>query len=354
MGQTSVLEWLGATYILGNTLLAYLYAVLAFAASLAVIHLIKTLGLGKLRELAKKTDTDLDDLALALLEKFQWFEYQLVALYVATRYVARGHAFDRTLNTVILLVFTYRAITLAQHLLSYWLHKVVSSRDLSGEARDSVVNGTQVILRSLVWVLAALFVLDNLGINISTVLAGLGIGGVAVALAAQTILGDLFNFFVILLDKPFKTGDFVVCDDIQGTIEHVGIKSTRVRSMAGELVVVSNSKLLASGLHNFNQMPERRVAFTLNVSHQTPMEKLRRIPGLLKSAVSAAKNARFDRASLTAYSELAVQFETVYYVTSGDFNLYIALHEEILLRIGDAFKAEAIEFAWFTTPVLRK
>ena len=342
------LDWLRGARILDNTPLAYLYALTAFAAALSALYLLKNLGLGRLKAVAEKTGTDLGKLALALLEKFQWFEYQLAALYAATRHLELSRTFDRTLNTIVLFVFTYRAITLAQHLLSYWINRIVSKQELSGEARDSVVNGTQVVLRVLVWIAAALFVLDNLGINISTVLAGLGIGGVAVALAAQTILGDLFNFFVILLDKPFRTGDFVICDEIMGTIEHVGIKSTRIRSLAGELIVISNSKLLASGLHNYSQMPQRRVLITLGVTYQTSPEKLRRIPGLIKNAVTSTANTRFDRSNMSAYADFAIQFESVYYVTAGDYGLYMKLHEEILLKTGDAFLAEGIEFAYPT------
>lgn len=348
MLQGPFFDWLRGAQLLGNTPLAYLYALAAFAAALSALYLLKNLGLGRLRALADRTGTDLGNLALALLEKFQWFEYQLAALYAATRYLELSQASDRIFNTVVLLVFTYRAITLAQHLLSYWINRVVSKRELSGEARDSVVNGTQVVLRVFVWVAASLFVLDNLGINISTVLAGLGIGGVAVALAAQTILGDLFNFFVILLDKPFRTGDFVICDEIMGTIEHVGIKSTRIRSLAGELIIISNSKLLSSGLHNYNHMPQRRVLFTLGLTYQTSPEKLRRIPGLIKNAVTSTANTRFDRSNMSAYADFAIQFETVYYVTTGDYGLYTATHEEILLKIGDAFLAEGIEFAYPT------
>ncbi|MEK7721420.1 MAG: mechanosensitive ion channel family protein, partial [Elusimicrobiota bacterium] len=273
----SISDWFDSSLILGNTPEAYGSALTAFAVALALIYLIKNIGIGRLKALAKKTETDLDDLLIVLTEKFNRFEYLLAAFFVSTRCLQRGPAFDRTFKAVLLLVFTYRAITIVQELLSYWITRMAARRELSGQAKDSVVRSTQVILRSLVWVGATLFVLDSLGVNISAALTGLGIGGVAVALAAQAILGDLFNFFVILLDKPFSIGDFITSDAVSGAVEHIGLKSTRIRSLSGELVVISNSNLLGSRIRNYKDLTKRRVVFKTAIVYGTKPELLRKI-----------------------------------------------------------------------------
>lgn len=336
------------TEIFGNPVSGYFYAAILFAAALTALYFLKHLVFTRFKELAAGTETDLDDFLISLLEKFRRFEYQLAAFYIATRYLHRAAALDKALKLVIVLVFTYRAITIIQELLSYWISKVAEQRELSGRAKDSVVRSMQVVLRSLVWVGAVLFVMDNLGVNISAVLAGLGIGGVAVALAAQAILGDLFNFFVILLDKPFLIGDFIVTDTITGTVEHIGLKSVRIRSLAGELIVVSNSKLLGMELKNYKQMMRRRVVIKTSVIYQTPLEKLKLVPAMIKEAVSSLENATFDRSNMSGLGDFSIDFETVYYVESPDYNFHMRTQERFLQSLIEKFKNESIEFAYPT------
>ena len=333
---------------MGNTPAAYTLSAGTFCVVLALLYVVKNIGIGRLKTLAAKTDTDLDDFCVSLAEKFRWFEYQLAAFYAASRYLHRGAAFDKALKLAILLVFTYRAITIIQELLSYGINRVAAQREISGQAKESVVKSTQVILRSLVWIGAVLFVMDNMGVNISTVLAGLGIGGVAVALASQAILGDIFNFFVILLDKPFIVGDFIVTDNISGTVEHIGLKSIRIRSLSGELIVVSNSKLLGIELKNYKQMNRRRVALKTSVVRQTPLEKLKLVPAIMKEAVLTLGNATFDRSNMSALGDFSIDFETVYYVESPDYNFHMQTQECFLQAVIARFKKEGIEFAYPT------
>ena len=351
MNVTSIETWFDSSLVLGNTPAAYGYALVAFGVALALLYLVKNIGIARLKAMAERTETDLDDMAVALVDKFRWFDYQLVALYIATRSLNRPPAFDKVLHLVILGVFTFRAIVIVQELLSYWLHKIAAQRQLTDAAKASVVSSTQVIMKALVWVAAALFVMDNLGVNISAVLAGLGIGGVAVALAAQAILGDLFNFFVILLDKPFNVGDFLVADEIVGTVEHIGLKSIRIRSLSGEIIIVSNSKLLAMGLKNYKQMQRRRVVLKTTVVYQTPLEKLRRIPGIIKEIVSSLEQATFDRSNLSGLGDFSIDFETVYYVESPDYNFHMQTQERVLQALIEKFSKEGIEFAYPTQTV---
>jgi small-conductance mechanosensitive channel len=354
MNLNFITNWFDSSLILGNTPEAYGIALVAFAASLAILYIVKNIGIARLKALAEKTETDLDDLLVALIEKFRWFEYQLAAFYMSSRYLQRAPVFDKALKLLILLVFTFRGITIVQDLLSYWINKIAAQRQLSGTARTSVVNSTQVIMRAIVWVAAVLFVLDNLGVNISAVLTGLGIGGVAVALAAQAILGDLFNFFVILLDKPFNIGDFVTSDAVSGTIEHIGLKSTRIRSVSGEMVVVSNSNLLGSRIRNYKDLTKRRVVFKVGLVYGTAPATLRRVPDIVKAAVQAAPKSEFDRCNLANLADSSMDYEAVYYLNEPDYAAYMAAHEKVLLALIEGLAAAGAEMAYPTQTVLLK
>ena len=346
--MNGISNWFENNLILGNTPAAYGYALAAFAVALTLLYVVKNIGVARLKALAEKTETDLDDLLVALIGKFQWFEYQLVAFFVATRYLLRSESFDKGLKTVLLFVFTYRVITIVQTLLAYWVNKVAAKRELEGQARTSVVKSTQTIMRILVWIAAILFVLDNLGVNISAVLAGLGIGGVAVALASQAILGDLFNFFVILLDKPFKIGDFIVAEPIVGTVEHIGLKSIRIRSLSGELMIVSNTKLLGMEVKNYKHMTRRRVLTRTGVVYQTPLEKLKKVPALVQEALAEVEQTTFDRCNLAGLGDFSMDFETVYFLESPDYNQHMAAQEKFLQGVIARFQKEGIEFAYPT------
>ncbi|MGE3526922.1 MAG: mechanosensitive ion channel family protein, partial [Gemmatimonadales bacterium] len=178
--------------------------------------------------------------------------------------------------------------------------------------------------------------------------AGLGVGGVAVALALQKILGDLFASLAIVLDKPFVLGDFIIVDDYLGSIENIGLKTTRVRSLSGEQLVFSNSDLLGSRIRNYGRMFERRVVFSIGVIYQTTKEQLQAIPGIIRTAIEAQDKTRFDRSHFQKYGDFSLDFETVYYVKSPDYNIYMDIQQAINLQIFEEFGKRGIEFAYPT------
>jgi small-conductance mechanosensitive channel len=202
------------------------------------------------------------------------------------------------------------------------------------------------ITKILLWTIILLIALDNLGINISALVAGLGIGGIAVALAVQNILGDLFASFSIFLDKPFVIGDFIIVDTYLGTIEHIGLKTTRVRSFSGEQLVFANADLLKSRIRNYKRMYERRVVFTLGVIYQTSYEKLKKIPEIIQDIIEKQTQTRFDRAHFKEYGPYSLNFEIVYWVESPDYNLYMNIQQKTNLEIFQRFDDENIEFAY--------
>lgn len=200
----------------------------------------------------------------------------------------------------------------------------------------------------MLWSVIVLLTLDNLGFDVTALVAGLGIGGVAVALAVQKILGDLFASLSIVLDKPFVIGDFIIVGEHLGTVEHIGLKTTRIRSLSGEQLIFSNSDLLGSRIRNFKRMYERRVVFTIGVVYQTPLEKLALIPSIIREIIESQKPVRFDRSHFKEYGAFSLNFETVYWVQNPDFNTYMDIHQAINLEIYRRFTREGIEFAYPT------
>ena len=199
--------------------------------------------------------------------------------------------------------------------------------------------------RLALWSLLFLAALENLGVDITALVAGLGITGIAVALAAQSTLGDLFASIAILLDRPFVIGDFIIVGDLLGTVEHIGIKTTRVRSLWGEQLIFANSDLLSSRIRNYQRMEERRVQFGFAVTYQTAADQLEQIPGMIQAVIDRIERTRFDRAHFKAYGESGLEFEIVYYVLDADYNLYMDVEQAIHLALFRRFEEEGIQFA---------
>lgn len=201
------------------------------------------------------------------------------------------------------------------------------------------------------WLGGTLLLLDNFGFKISAIVTGLGIGGVAVALAAQAILGDLLSYVSILFDKPFEVGDFIVVGDARGTVEVIGIKTTRLRSLGGEQLVFSNTDLTGSRVQNFKRMQERRVSFRVGVTYDTPTEVLKKLPAQMKSIVQSVPCTRFDRAHFVAFGPSSLDFEIVFYVLSPDFNVCMDVQETINLALKAQFDGDGIQFAFPTQTI---
>ncbi len=208
------------------------------------------------------------------------------------------------------------------------------------------------VARIILWVIVLLLILDNLGVNITGLVAGLGIGGIAVALAVQNVLGDLLASLSIVLDKPFVIGDFVVVDSLSGTIEHIGLKTTRIRSLSGEQLIFSNNDLLKSRIRNYKRMSERRVVFGFGVVYQTSLDKLKSIKEIVSDIIRKEENARFDRVHFKEYGDSSLNFEVVYFVTNPEYSTYMDVQEAINQEIFRRFEEEGIEFAYPTQTLL--
>jgi small-conductance mechanosensitive channel len=227
---------------------------------------------------------------------------------------------------------------------------VLRRRDEEDVAGASTLKAVGMAARTAVWSLLLLVALDRLGVNVTGLVAGLGIGGIAVALALQNILGDFLSAMSIMLDKPFEVGDFITTGDSLGVVEHIGMKTTRIRSLSGEQIIFSNSDLLKSRVRNFKRMMERRVVLTLRVQFGTPVAKLADIPALLREIITGQAGVRLDRAHFREIGEAALCFEIVYFVLDPDYNHYMDIQQAINFEIMGRFDAGGIGFA-STVPV---
>ena len=252
------------------------------------------------------------------------------------------------------------AVTVAVFLqAALWLDRLVlviaDWRLQRGEATPATTRNARAIItfvgRFATWTLITLLMLDNLGVDITALVAGLGIGGIAVALAAQNILGDLFASLAIVLDRPFEVGDFIIVGDKMGTVEQIGIKTTRLRSLTGEQLICANTDLLTSRIHNYKRMDERRIVFGLGVTYDTPAETMEKLPGVLREIIEAQDKTRFERAHFKGYGDSALSLECVYWVLSPDFAVYMDVQQAINLEVLRRFRDLGADFAFPTRTV---
>ncbi|GMR04945.1 MAG: mechanosensitive ion channel family protein [Thermodesulfobacteriota bacterium] len=334
----------------GNTALSYIIVAGAIVLGLILVKIIASVVIGGLRRWTAKTAGKLDDIIIEIMRKNAVPLLYYGVFYVATRSLVLPSALDRSINVIGVILLTLLSIRLISGLIVYiFEHYWLKDADLE---KKRGFKGVIPAINVLLWGLGIIFLLDNLGFKISTVIAGLGIGGVAVALAAQAVLGDLFSYVSILMDRPFETGDFIILESGHlGSIEHIGIKSTRLRSLGGEQIIVSNSDLTSSRIRNYKRMQNRRVVFKLGVIYQTPLESLKEIPVIIEKIITDLSDTGFDRSHFSSYGDFSLDFETVYYVKSSDYNKYMDIQQAINLAIFEEFEKRSIEFAYPTQTI---
>ncbi|NJN71818.1 MAG: mechanosensitive ion channel family protein [Limnothrix sp. RL_2_0] len=330
----------------GNTLLDYGMAIAFLVGGFILITGLRGVILSSLRRWARKTQFHLDQRLVKIFSR----SFTRV-LYVGTFSLAIGNLtlhpiLNETVDAFVVVATTIIVIQFLLQLVDYGLSSYfIKKGDIELEQSFSAL---MPFIRAVFWGVGAVFLLDNLGFDISAVIASLGIGGLAIAFAAQGILEDLFSYFSIVLDRPFSLGDFIVVGDYVGTVEHIGIKTTRLTSLTGEEIVIANTDLTDSRIRNYKGMERRRIAFTIGVLYETPKEKLEVIPVIIQDIISSQEHATFDRAHFLKYSDFSLDYETVYYVESGDYTLYMDIQQKINLALFEAFNQRGIEFAYPT------
>lgn len=306
----------------------------------------------RLVALTAKTITTWDDLVAELIGRLHPLFFLVLAVSLGSARISLPKEVEVILDHGIIIIALIQAAVLCTHAVSFWVDKFRKEKLESNAGAVTTLTSVGFVLRMMIWVMLMLIGLDNLGVNITTLIAGLGISGIAVALALQNILGDLFASFSIVLDKPFVIGDFIIIDDCMGTVEHVGLKTTRIRSLSGEQLIFSNADLLKSRIRNYKRMFERRVVFSIGVVYQTPYDKVAQIPEMIRQAVEKNDKVRFDRAHFSTFGDYALLFEVVYWVQDPDYNIYMDIQQAINLDLFKQFSQTGIEFAYPTQTLM--
>lgn len=340
------MDWNTTFY--GNTLTAWAAALgIALAINL-LVALFKRIVIGRLRDWSRRTSSVLDDALVDVVHRTrQWLVF-FVAIYAGSRYLDLPERIDLVLKGAATIAAVIQIGLWGTALIRFWTGHTQRRTLTSDAAAATSLGAINFIGQLVVWSVLLLAALDNLGFNVTTLIAGLGVGGIAVALAAQNILGDLFASLSIVIDKPFVIGDFIVVDDFAGTVEYVGLKTTRIRSLGGEQIVFANSDLLGTRIRNFKRMRERRNVFRFGVLYDTTPEQLERIPDMVREAIEENENVRVDRVHFASFGESSYDFEVVYWLLDPDYTRYMDAQQAINLSLVRRFAGAGIEFAFPT------
>lgn len=333
----------------------YFLALAIFVGLIIVLKIFQAFILSKLKNLAQKTKTDFDDVLIEIFRKVKPPFYFFVALYFGVKALVLPELAVNIINVLFIVAIVYEVIRGLERLVDYFMDKYLARVRKSEESREtsvSMIKTLKLFFRVALWMIGIVMVLGNLGVNITSLVASLGIGGVAIALALQNILSDIFSSFSIYLDKPFVLGDFIQVGNNRGVVEKIGIKSTRLRTPEGEELIISNQELTTARVQNFRRMEKRRAQFTLGVVYGISADKLEKIPGLIKEIVNSIEKAEFDRCNFASYGDSSLNFEVVYDVTSREYREFMETGEKVNLAIYKKFEKEGIDFAYPTQTII--
>ncbi|MCF7845728.1 MAG: mechanosensitive ion channel family protein [Candidatus Peribacteraceae bacterium] len=312
----------------------------------------KTKVLHNLKKLARRTKTDLDDTLIDVLDEIPNYFYWAVAAFAAFYFLGvENETAQKIVNGIFIVFVIFRLIAVIQKFTNYTFTKMWGRDGKIAEEKETALHGIKIVANILLWSIGLLLILSNLGFEIGTLAASLGIGGVAIAFALQNILGDLFSSFAIYFDKPFQIGDFVVIGDDSGTVKKIGLKTTRITTLQGEELVVSNAELTSTRVKNFKRMRTRRALFTFGVVYSTPLKKLKKIPEIVTTIIDEVKLAEIDRVHFREFGDSSLNFEVVYYVQTREYIDYMNTQQEINFAIKEAFEKENIEMAFPTRTI---
>jgi len=297
------------------------------------------------KRITTRTASIADDAVVSAADKFIIpFVYLAINYAIIDQLNFTAHA-EHVLKVAVAVITAYFFIRFINHAIHL---SVLLYMERKKESRERIRNlsGILIVVKVLVWIGGILILVENLGYNITTLVTGLGIGGIAIALAAQNILTDLFSYFVIFFDKPFEIGDVISVNNITGTVEHIGIKTSHIRSVSGEQLIMPNTELVKSTIKNIKRLERRGVTFKLNVRYDTAEEKLKSLPDLIKNIVNSNQHATLDRCHLTALGDYSLTFEVLYFIDTSDYKTYLDIQQKIYLEIMKAFTDKGIDFAF--------
>jgi len=344
--ETMIQEFLQREFY-HNRISEYLVCLAIIVVGIVVVRVVEVLALRRMKAWAATTPSTLDYFLIDRIHRTGAPLAYIGIAHTSLRVLTLSPRLERVIDMAGVVLLTLIATVFTVALVRYSFEEYMRKRGMDASG-DRALKGVVGLTKAMVWVVGTLFLLDNLGFKISTVVAWLGIGGIAIALAAQAILVDLFGYFVILFDRPFEIGDFVIVGDYMGVIERLGIKTTRIASLGGEQIVVSNKDLTDSRVRNYKRMAKRRVVFRLGVTYQTPASLLQEIPGIVTDIFREIEGTTLDRVHFFSYGDFSLIYEIVYYVDGNDYTKYMDLQQKANLRIYEEFEKRKIEFAYPT------
>ena len=333
----------------GNSIKAWLLALVVLVASFFLLRVLKEVLSHRLKVLAKKTHNSFDDMLVELIAKTHNLFFVFVSIYLGSIFLVLPASLNSVIASIAITALIVQFGIWGNTAILRWGKNHVAKKSEEDKASAiTTVSALAFAAKIVLWSILALIILDNLGIDVTALVAGLGVGGIAIALAVQNVLGDIFSSLSIVIDKPFVIGDFIIVGDYMGCVERIGLKTSHIRSLSGEQIIFSNTDLLQSRVRNYKRMSERRIVFALGVTYDTPLDKLKLIPEMIKEVIEGQKLARFDRSHFKEYGDFSLNYETVYYVNSPDYNSYMDTQQAINFEIHQRFDAKAIEFAYPT------
>jgi small-conductance mechanosensitive channel len=342
-------HWLTGKALLGIPPYEWLSAALLSSVIYLAFYGFWRVGIKKLSAMAEHTATKLDDVVIEVLQSTQHLTILLLSVLLGLHFLDLPDKWALRLDHLMFITIGIQVAVWLNKGVGIWAREhLVSINGPSPSVNPVITTVLSWIFRVFIWSILLLTILDNVGVNITAFVASLGVGGVAVALAVQNILSDLFASLAIGLDKPFEVGDFIVFGDVSGAIERVGLKTTRIRSISGEQIICSNTELLKNTIHNYKRMEERRVVFNFGVNYATPPDTIAQIPKIVRKAIESFDKTRFDRSHFKEFGASALNFETVYFITTTDFNLYMDIQQSINLTLMKEFHAHNVLFAFNT------
>lgn len=308
----------------------------------------------RLEKISTLTVSDVDDFLIKLIKEIKPPFYLFISAYVALQFIQFKEIIDRALLAVFLFVVAIQVILTLQKLIDFVVKKIFLKEDEKTGDKEAIIKLSTQLIKALLWIIGGLTILSNLGIDVTSMITGLGIGGIAIALALQNVLSDMFASFSIFIDKPFKVGDYIKAGSDSGTVEKIGIKTTRLRTLQGQELIISNKKMTDSVIENYRRMKKRRKSFDIGVLYETDPKKLRKIPEILEKIIEKHDKVEFNRATLSEFGSFSINYSVVYTLKSKDYALYAKTQQGISYDIIEAFKKEKIEFAYPTQLVYTK
>ncbi len=330
---------------LDNTVKDWGIALAIVLGTFIIVAIGGTALLNRLKRAASRTENHYDDIVVLAVEKFVFPLLYIGGVYMAFSYLSFSARINKGIHAGLLLVYTYFILRIITSIIQYMVTSFLSKQE-GGDTKKKQAKGFIIIAKFIVWVLGFVFVLDNMGFNVSAIIAGLGVGGIAIALAAQTVLGDLFAYFIIFFDRPFEIGDFIVFDTETGVVEYIGVKSTRIRTLNGQLLICSNKDLTNARVNNYRNMVKRRVVFKIGIEYSTPSDMVAAVPEMVKTIVTSHEKVEFDRGHFSGFGDSSLNFEFVYYILAPEYATYMDIQQSINLKLLREFEEKKIAFAF--------